>query len=115
MCIFCFFFFSSRRRHTRFSRDWSSDVCSSDLAGVASMAAVFNVSLRRRPGVALVMAGLHQIAIVGYYLLWVNTYPFWAVWLWALTENAALVALGMYVRARRRLLESLRERAEQAE
>src|SRR2546422_4555848 len=32
-----FFFFSSRRRHTRCSRDWSSDVCSSDLAldGVA--------------------------------------------------------------------------------
>src|SRR5207302_7209082 len=29
---FCFFFFSSRRRHTRFSRDWSSDVCSSDLS-----------------------------------------------------------------------------------
>src|SRR5690606_16588760 len=27
-----FFFFSSRRRHTRFSRDWSSDVCSSDPA-----------------------------------------------------------------------------------
>src|SRR5690606_39935613 len=27
----CCFFFSSRRRHTRFSRDWSSDVCSSDL------------------------------------------------------------------------------------
>src|SRR5574337_1784721 len=26
-----FFFFSSRRRHTRLSRDWSSDVCSSDL------------------------------------------------------------------------------------
>src|SRR5690606_39949739 len=29
--FFVFFFFSSRRRHTRFSRDWSSDVCSSDL------------------------------------------------------------------------------------
>src|SRR5690606_1196445 len=28
-------FFSSRRRHTRFSRDWSSDVCSSDLKDVA--------------------------------------------------------------------------------
>src|SRR5882762_7708232 len=27
----CFFFFSSRRRHTRFKCDWSSDVCSSDL------------------------------------------------------------------------------------
>src|SRR5690606_9319774 len=39
LCSFCSrlstsyaFFFSSRRRHTRFSRDWSSDVCSSDLA-----------------------------------------------------------------------------------
>src|SRR2546430_3377914 len=29
-CI-SFFFFSSRRRHTRFDCDWSSDVCSSDL------------------------------------------------------------------------------------
>src|SRR5688572_30982431 len=28
------FFFSSRRRHTRFDCDWSSDVCSSDLGGV---------------------------------------------------------------------------------
>src|SRR5690606_40129984 len=31
LCLRFFFFFSSRRRHTRFSRDWSSDVCSSDL------------------------------------------------------------------------------------
>src|SRR5690606_40566672 len=37
LCLYLFrimifiFFFSSRRRHTRFSRDWSSDVCSSDL------------------------------------------------------------------------------------
>src|SRR5699024_11740637 len=37
VCLFCFtlcffiFFFSSRRRHTRSKRDWSSDVCSSDL------------------------------------------------------------------------------------
>src|SRR5205807_4648669 len=31
--VFCFFFFfSSRRRHTRLQGDWSSDVCSSDLA-----------------------------------------------------------------------------------
>src|SRR2546421_5275431 len=29
--LLCFFFFSSRRRHTRSDRDWSSDVCSSDL------------------------------------------------------------------------------------
>src|SRR2546429_900879 len=32
-----FFFFSSRRRHTRCSRDWSSDVCSSDLEGATEM------------------------------------------------------------------------------
>src|SRR6185295_5361699 len=29
--VLLFFFFSSRRRHTRYWRDWSSDVCSSDL------------------------------------------------------------------------------------
>src|SRR5690554_7862785 len=31
-----FFFFSSRRRHTRCGRDWSSDVCSSDLQSIVS-------------------------------------------------------------------------------
>src|SRR6266511_5737984 len=40
------FFFSSRRRHTSFSRDWSSDVCSSDLSSAASMLC----STRRRVG-----------------------------------------------------------------
>src|SRR5207245_6011693 len=34
-----FFFFSSRRRHTRCYRDWSSDVCSSDLAGGVTLSA----------------------------------------------------------------------------
>src|SRR5206468_4827693 len=33
--LFFFFFFSSRRRHTRSDRDWSSDVCSSDLSDEA--------------------------------------------------------------------------------
>src|SRR2546429_9712707 len=33
------FFFSSRRRHTRCSRDWSSDVCSSDLDALRDSAA----------------------------------------------------------------------------
>src|SRR3712207_7140969 len=33
----CFFFFSSRRRHTRYWRDWSSDVCSSDLVDGAAI------------------------------------------------------------------------------
>src|SRR5690606_40466504 len=36
-----FLCFSSRRRHTRFSRDWSSDVCSSDLSSAFSLDATF--------------------------------------------------------------------------
>src|SRR5690606_39820555 len=36
-------FFSSRRRHTRFSRDWSSDVCSSDLLGETPGSAFWGV------------------------------------------------------------------------
>src|SRR5690606_24572922 len=39
------FFFSSRRRHTRFSRDWSSDVCSSDLLRVENAKAGQDVTL----------------------------------------------------------------------
>src|SRR5438105_8526416 len=42
--FFFFFFFSSRRRHTRSTRDWSSDVCSSDL-----------VVVRRDEGVELLL------------------------------------------------------------
>src|SRR5690606_16800852 len=42
----CFvFFFSSRRRHTRFSRDWSSDVCSSDLVCMGQAASAAAVLL----------------------------------------------------------------------
>src|SRR5690625_6829304 len=36
--FYILFFFSSRRRHTRWPRDWSSDVCSSDLAANAPTA-----------------------------------------------------------------------------
>src|SRR5690606_40982637 len=39
------FFFSSRRRHTRFSRDWSSDVCSSDLNLAEDYEAAYKASL----------------------------------------------------------------------
>src|SRR5256884_1952161 len=41
------FFFSSRRRHTRCSRDWSSDVCSSDLANV--FLAMYQAETRKGP------------------------------------------------------------------
>src|SRR6266536_5596354 len=40
-----FFFFSSRRRHTRSTRDWSSDVCSSDLGGRAEQVVLEEVAL----------------------------------------------------------------------
>src|SRR5215211_8030060 len=43
-----FFFFSSRRRHTRSLCDWSSDVCSSDLAGCTTGP---GSSWQRRPSV----------------------------------------------------------------
>src|SRR6478672_10848882 len=49
-----FFFFSSRRRHTRSDRDWSSDVCSSDLvdffsSGEEASAAGYRACLRCKP------------------------------------------------------------------
>src|SRR3712207_9086655 len=46
-----FFFFSSRRRHTRYWRDWSSDVCSSDLVvltGAGDRAFSVGSDLRQR-------------------------------------------------------------------
>src|SRR2546422_3147379 len=56
MTVLCvFFFFSSRRRHTRCSRDWSSDVCSSDLTSRPGLprvspntSLVFGFSARRK-------------------------------------------------------------------
>src|SRR5690606_39659539 len=37
--------FSSRRRHTRFSRDWSSDVCSSDLGAITDIDGTYTVEV----------------------------------------------------------------------
>src|SRR2546422_8818542 len=49
------FFFSSRRRHTRCSRDWSSDVCSSDLeTDLARIAPLPNLDGHVRQGDALI-------------------------------------------------------------
>src|SRR5256886_5204336 len=47
-------FFSSRRRHTRFDCDWSSDVCSSDL-GPRSMRWSWTTRIRRRSSAATAM------------------------------------------------------------
>src|SRR5256885_8543099 len=48
------FFFSSRRRHTRLQGDWSSDVCSSDLAALQS---AVNVGILMAVLANLIMAG----------------------------------------------------------
>src|SRR5437868_13991462 len=45
--VLFFFFFSSRRRHTRSKRDWSSDVCSSDLPRSMATTAPRSTSARR--------------------------------------------------------------------
>src|SRR2546422_7584734 len=47
-CFYVFFFFSSRRRHTRCSRDWSSDVCSSDLRLLITLPSIQTVFGRTR-------------------------------------------------------------------
>src|SRR6266536_3938402 len=57
-----FFFFSSRRRHTISTRDWSSDVCSSDLGQVRHRMTVFEdwgfgARTSRGSGVAALFAG----------------------------------------------------------
>src|SRR2546430_11157259 len=57
------FFFSSRRRHTRFDCDWSSDVCSSDLGGRIAMLGIM-------PGSAAIdwnLVVFHGLTIKGIY------------------------------------------------
>src|SRR2546430_9106040 len=60
------FFFSSRRRHTRFDCDWSSDVCSSDLPdhGAAGLAYELGAALERLPSVPHVVG--NQDALAGH-------------------------------------------------
>src|SRR2546430_9593196 len=52
MCYF--FFFSSRRRHTRFDCDWSSDVCSSDLVDAVLICVPTPLDERREPDLSYV-------------------------------------------------------------
>src|SRR5882762_4604103 len=67
MCSF-FFFFSSRRRHTRFKCDWSSDVCSSDLAVAGSIMAAFvlmpALGLQASVGVMFISVGIGMMVIL---------------------------------------------------
>src|SRR5258707_9947535 len=62
-----FFFFSSRRRHTRYWRDWSSDVCSSDLC--AKVIALFLPLIREDLGMTFAQAGMLSAAATFTYAL----------------------------------------------
>src|SRR5437868_10486559 len=59
MCVLLFFF-SSRRRHTRSKRDWSSDVCSSDLLDTSSFI-TFNYDL----GLDLAVRAMNSYPLYG--------------------------------------------------
>src|SRR5205809_7184335 len=54
--VWCFFF-SSRRRHTRCSRDWSSDVCSSDLGRFSTARLPFLGLTTRAPSITFHLSG----------------------------------------------------------
>src|SRR2546429_4805331 len=73
-CVCSTFFFSSRRRHTRCSRDWSSDVCSSDLEIVVGKLLALKLlrgrkSLRRASCGHIQRGGLVRIFAVPQFLL----------------------------------------------
>src|SRR5699024_11357386 len=58
------FFFSSRRRHTRSKRDWSSDVCSSDLGSLTlSMLVLPTVILTAREALRSVPSSIRQASM----------------------------------------------------
>src|SRR5690606_17263436 len=70
------FFFSSRRRHTRFSRDWSSDVCSSDLEidadilmGTDPDADRLGIAVKNDAGEYIVLTGNQVGALLANYIL----------------------------------------------
>src|SRR6266498_2983038 len=60
---FFFFFFSSRRRHTRCGRDWSSDVCSSDLVrSLGDASALFDAGADK---ISINSAAIKSPALIG--------------------------------------------------
>src|SRR6266446_8038446 len=81
---FCFFFFSSRRRHTRLQGDWSSDVCSSDLT-------VWFLRAGAVAGVAAVVA-----LECGWIVTEVGRQP-WTVYKLLRTEDAVTGATGIWL------------------
>lgn len=85
-------------------------------AGTAAAIALFTVAVHRHARTAVPVTALYIVVNVGYALL--RPTPGAPVWLFAILSaltGAALLVWGLYVRARRQLVGSLRERAERAE
>src|SRR5260370_41451829 len=59
--VISFFFFSSRRRHTRFKCDWSSDVCSSDLWNARKGRDALTVTWDEGPNAQVSSASISQL------------------------------------------------------
>lgn len=83
-------------------------------AAPASIAALFGVTVHRRTGVALAVAGVQLAASAGYSLL-SSGGSFVSDMAFSVAFTAIVTAWGMFVRARRQLVWTLRERAERAE
>src|SRR5256886_6469662 len=67
------FFFSSRRRHTRFDCDWSSDVCSSDLGVTLDPEKEVNLAIGSKPALAMLPAAFINLGDIT--LMTVPGYP----------------------------------------
>src|SRR5690625_6757432 len=89
--LFCLlFFFSSRRRHTRWPRDWSSDVCSSDLQSTVLRSLVLAPYLVSNVVAAIVFLWIldTQLGIFNVFLQWIGFDPvaFWASETWVIPK-----------------------------
>ncbi|MGK5676084.1 sensor histidine kinase [Micromonospora sp. URMC 106] len=85
-------------------------------ASMALLIIVFTVAVRRPFPVAAGLVGVHLLLAFAYYGLRPDpALSFWAAMVWTVLFIAAVLAWGMFVRARRQLVVSLRERAERAE
>src|SRR6266581_4837992 len=110
----CGFFFSSRRRHTRWTGDWSSDVCSSDLGLlvfglVALLTGLISVSMLAvagggGAGTAISMAALALIGIGGFFVtlaLFLGAYTAegdsWTTTVWRIAQLLAAVLVLIFI------------------
>src|SRR5256886_9450784 len=94
--VMCFFF-SSRRRHTRFDCDWSSDVCSSDL-GRLGFGLVLIVAFSVGLAAVLIAIGLLVLHARRFMARWRGEGVLLTRWL-PLTSSVAITGLGLAIAA----------------